>query len=173
MIERAARRKMTVLAVLTVLTVLCAAASALAWWRTCGPGEDSLDNLAVADAAATTAVTDQVGAEVKQILSYDYADLDRTERAASSFLVDEAAAQYRASFAAAKQQAMAQKLVRTTTIGAIGVRELTAEAARLLVFVDQQTLNSVTNQQSSSTAAVDVTARKVDGAWKISAMTAW
>jgi Mce-associated membrane protein len=66
---------------------------------------------------------------------------------------------------------VAQKLVRTTTIGSIAVRDLRGDTARLLVFVDQQTLNTTSDQQSSSVAALDVTARKVDGAWKIAAVT--
>lgn len=165
MTDGAARR----LSVLTAVIVLGMGVSAWVWSqaRTAHGG-----NVAVADTAATAEVSDQVGAAVKQVFSYDYANLDRTERAASSFLVDAAVSEYQASFAAAKEQAVARKLVRTTTIGSIGVRELTAGEARLLVFVDQQTLNTVTNEQDSSVAALDVEARKVDGAWKIAGMTA-
>ncbi|GLY66346.1 hypothetical protein [Amycolatopsis taiwanensis] len=169
MTDGMARRRATVLSVLTAMIVLGAGVSVWAWSQARAPHGG---NVAVADTAATAEVSDQVGAAVKQVFSYDYANLDRTERAASSLLVDAAVSQYQASFAAAKQQAVDQKLVRTTTIGSIGVRELTAEEARLLVFVDQQTLNTVTNQQNSSVAALEVEARKVDGAWKIAGMTA-
>lgn len=162
-------RRATILAALTAVIVL---SSGVAVWSWSQARASHGGNAAVADAAATAGVTDQVSAAVKQIFSYDYANLDRTERAASRLLVGAAVAQYQANFAAAKEQAVARKLVRTTTIGSIGVRELTAQDARLLVFLDQQTLNTVTNEQTSSVAAVDVEAKKVDGAWKIAGMTA-
>jgi Mce-associated membrane protein len=159
----------TVFSVLTAVIVLSVGVSVWSWSQA---RASHGGNISVADVAATADVTDQVGAAVKQVFSYDYANLDRTERAASSLLVDAAVAQYQANFAAAKQQAVAQKLVRTTSIDSIGVRELTGAQARLLVFVDQQTLNTGTDQQTSSVAALDITARKIDGAWKIAGMTA-
>ncbi len=129
-------------------------------------------NRAVADTAATTQVADQVGGDLKAIFSYDYDNLARTERAAASMLVDEAVGQYEAGYASAKQQAVDQKLVRTTTINSIAVANLDGDSAKLLVFVDQQTLTTTSNQQSSASAALSVTARKVDGTWKIASMTA-
>ncbi|KAA9151569.1 hypothetical protein FPZ12_038835 [Amycolatopsis acidicola] len=130
------------------------------------------DNAAVADTAATGEVVDQVSAAVKSIFSYDYDNLDRTQRAATNVLVDAAVGQYQASFTAAKQQATEQKLVRSTTIGSIGVQELSGSDARLLLFLNQQTLNTANNQQSSAAACLSVVAKKVDGTWKIASMTA-
>ncbi|HVV10236.1 hypothetical protein [Amycolatopsis sp.] len=160
-------RRVTWLPVLVVVIVLAAGFSVYA-----GLNSARDDNAAVADTAATTEVADQVTAAVKSIFSYDYDNLDRTSRAASSVLVDAAVGQYQASFTAARQQAEAQKLVRTTTIGSIGVQELQGSDARLLLFLDQQTLNTTSNQQSSTTASLSVVAKKVDGTWKIASMTA-
>ncbi|MTD53534.1 hypothetical protein [Amycolatopsis pithecellobii] len=129
-------------------------------------------NRAVADIPATAAVSDQIGADIKAIFSYDYANLARTERAAASMLVDDAVGQYQAGYASARQQAVGQKLVRTTTVNSIAVADLQGDSAKLLVFVDQQTLTTSSNQQSSTSAALSVKARKVDGAWKIASMTA-
>jgi len=156
------------LSALTAVLVLAVAFAVFAGLR----ANSSSANAALADPAATTEVTDQVSAGVKSIFSYDYANLDRTERAASSVLVDEAVGQYQSAFATAKQQASDQKLVRTTNIGSAGVQELHGDEARLLIFMDQQTLNTATNAQSSAPACLLVKARKIDGEWKIASLTA-
>ncbi|WP_158882626.1 hypothetical protein [Amycolatopsis anabasis] len=162
-------RRATVLAALAAVIVLAAGFAVFAAVRASALRDD---NLALADQAATAEVTDQIGAGVKAIFSYDYSNLARTERAAAGVLVDAAVGQYRDGFAAAGKQATEQKLVRSTTIRAIGVRELHEDTARLLVFLDQQTLRTTENQQTSSAAHLDVTARKVDGAWKIANLAA-
>lgn len=168
-LSRLASRQATVPSVLTAIIVL---AAGFAVWEWLAARALHTGNVAVADTAATTEVTGQVGAAVKRIFSYDYGNLDRTERAASSALVDAAVSQYQAGFAAAKDQVTSRKLVRTTTIGSIGVRELRGDSARLLLFLDQQTVDTTTNQQTSSTAALEVNARKIDGAWKIANLAA-
>ncbi|WP_216207881.1 hypothetical protein [Amycolatopsis aidingensis] len=129
-------------------------------------------NTALVDVAATEEVTEQIGAGVKAIFSYDYNNLARTERAAERVLVGEAVEQYRASFAAARKQATDQQLVRSTTIRAIGVRELRGDQARVLVFLDQQALRDGDNREDPTTAHLDILARHVDGRWKIASLTA-
>jgi Mce-associated membrane protein len=133
---------------------------------------DPAGNRALVDQAETGAVTDQVGAAVKAIFSYDFGNLARTERAATDVLVDTAVAQYRDSFAAAKKQAEEQKLVRTTTVRSIGVREIRGDRATVLLFLDQQTLHTADNKQDSAGAQLDITAKRVDGRWKIAGLTA-
>jgi Mce-associated membrane protein len=133
---------------------------------------DPAGNTALVDQAGTSAVSDQVGAAVKAIFSYDFSNLPRTERAAADVLVDTAVAQYRDSFAAAKKQAEDQKLVRTTTVRSVGVREIRGDQASVLLFLDQQTLHTVDNQQDSAGAQLDITAKRVDGRWKIASLTA-
>ncbi|TVT05968.1 hypothetical protein FNH07_22205 [Amycolatopsis bartoniae] len=157
------------LAVLTAVVVLAIGAAV---WSILQVRAIHGGNRAVADTTATAEVTDQVGNDVKALFSYDYANLARTERAAASVLVDEAVGQYQSGYAAAKQQALDQKLVRTTTISAAGVQDLRGDTAHVLVFLDQQTLVTTSNQQSSASAALAVTARRVDGTWKIASMTA-
>ncbi|NKQ52988.1 SnoaL-like domain-containing protein [Amycolatopsis sp. K13G38] len=156
------------LSVLTAVLVLAAGFAVYAGLQ----ANAKPDNAAIADPAATAEVADQVSAGVKAIFSYDYANLDRTERAAAGVLVDDAVGQYQAAFTAAKQQASDQKLVRTTNVGSTGVQDVRGDTARLLVFVDQQTLNTTTNAQSSAPACLLVKARKIDGQWKIASLTA-
>lgn len=131
----------------------------------------NVDNAALVDARATAEVIDQVGSGVKAVFSYDYANLPRTERAAADFLTETASAQYRADFAAARTQAEAGKLVRTTTIRSIGVQTLRGDEATLLLFLDQQTLHTDSNAQDSAPAQLAVTAHRIDGRWKLTNLT--
>lgn len=162
-------RRATVLSALTAVLVLAAGFTIVAAVRVSAlPG----DNAAVTDQAATTEVATQVSDGVKAIFSYDYANLPRTERAAASVLVDAAVAQYQSGYPQAKQQAADQKLVRTTSVSSIGVQDLRGDTAHLLLFLDQQTLVTTSNQQSSASAALAVTARRMDGSWKIASLNA-
>jgi Mce-associated membrane protein len=130
------------------------------------------DNEALVDTAATSSVTAEVGNAVKAVFSYDYANLARTERAASEYLVGDAVRQYQAQFASARTRAAAGKLVRTTTVRAIGVRSLHGDEASVLLFLDQQTVTQGGGAPSSSVAQLSVTAKRVDGHWKLATMTA-
>ncbi|HKN53656.1 MAG TPA: hypothetical protein VJX66_14225 [Amycolatopsis sp.] len=129
------------------------------------------DNAALVDQAETAQVSQEVGDAVKSVFSYDYADLSRTERAAAAVLTGDAVKQYRDQFTAARQRATDAKLVRTTTIRALGVRTLHGDDASLLLFLDQQTLGP-SGPPQSSVAQLSVTAKRVDGHWKLASLTA-
>ncbi|MEU4525992.1 hypothetical protein AB0F52_45635 [Amycolatopsis sp. NPDC024027] len=130
------------------------------------------DNLALVDPAATAAVSSEVSDAVKAVFSYDYANLPRTERAASEVLTGDAVRQYQAQFASARTHATAEKLTRTTTVRAIGVRSLRGDSADLLLFLDQQTVAQGGGAPTSSVAQLAVTAKRVDGRWKLATLTA-
>ncbi|WP_328614770.1 hypothetical protein OHS18_43760 [Amycolatopsis sp. NBC_00355] len=132
----------------------------------------STDNAALVDTAATASVTAEVGDAVKAVFSYDYANLARTERAASEYLIGDAVRQYQAQFASARSRAAAEKLVRTTTVRAIGVRSLVGDDASVLLFLDQQTVAQGGGAPSSSVDQLSVTAKRVDGRWKLAALVA-
>ncbi|SDZ07100.1 Mce-associated membrane protein [Amycolatopsis xylanica] len=154
-----------------LLVALLVFAGCAGWFAFEAASVRSLDNAALADTRATAEVIDQVGAGVKAVFSYDYANLSRTERAASDVLTGTAVTQYRTDFAAARTQAEAGKLVRTTTIRSIGVQTLRGDDATLLLFLDQQTLHTESNQQESTAAQLTVTAHRTDGRWKLTALT--
>ncbi|WP_323808375.1 hypothetical protein [Prauserella endophytica] len=164
------RRRATIMAVLAAVLVLAvgvAVWSALEAERLRDPG----GNVALADEAGTREVADQVSAGLKAIFSYDYNNLERTERAADRVLVEQAVGQYEESFAAASAQAREQRLVRTTTVRSVGVRELAGDEARVLALVDQQTLHTAdANRQETTSAALAVVAKRVGGEWKIAAL---
>ncbi|MFD9891128.1 hypothetical protein ACFWY9_17430 [Amycolatopsis sp. NPDC059027] len=129
---------------------------------------DPGDNAALVDQPATAEVSDQVGAAVKAVFSYDYGNLARTERAAAEVLVGDAVSQYRDQFASARKRAEEQKLVRTTTVRSLGVRELRGDDASVLLFLDQQTLAPSGGAPQTSVAQLSVTAKRVDGRWRLS-----
>ncbi|PRX46475.1 Mce-associated membrane protein [Prauserella shujinwangii] len=168
------RRRATLAAVLAGVLVLAVAATVLAGAQSARL-RDPGGNAALADRAATEEVTEQVGAGLKAIFSYDYNNLARTERAADRVLVGRAVGQYRERFAEAREQAERQRLVRTTTVRSIGVKELHGGTARLLVFLDQQTLRAGAGgedrRQDPVTAVLDVTAEKSGGEWRIADLT--
>jgi Mce-associated membrane protein len=130
------------------------------------------DNLALVDTSATASVSAEVSDAVKAVFSYDYANLSRTERAASEVLTGDAVGQYRDQFASARTRATAEKLVRTTTVRAVGVRTLVGDDASLLLFLDQQTVTQGGGAPSSSVAQLAVTAKRIDGRWKLATLTA-
>ncbi|MFD8497215.1 hypothetical protein [Amycolatopsis sp. NPDC059657] len=153
-----------------LLAALVLFAGCAGWFAFEAASVRSVGNEALVDARATAEVIDQVGSGVKAVFSYDYANLSRTDRAATDFLADPAATHYRADFAAARTQAEAGKLVRTTTIRSIGVQTLRGDDATLLLFLDQQTLHTESNQQESTAAQLAVTAHRTDGRWKVTAL---
>ncbi|MEU0463334.1 hypothetical protein ABZ215_04965 [Amycolatopsis sp. NPDC006131] len=155
----------------SVLTAVIVLAGGFAGWAAVQAGQWRTSNAALADPAATAEASEQISAALKAVFSYDYGNLARTERAAASVLVDDAVTQYRDTFAAAQEQAVSQKLIRTTTVASLGLQDLDGDSARALAFLEQQTLNTTSGQQTSSSAALSVVARKVDGAWKIAALT--
>ncbi|MFJ9778224.1 hypothetical protein ACIRSS_01505 [Amycolatopsis sp. NPDC101161] len=130
------------------------------------------DNQALVDSAGTASVSAEVSDAVKSVFSYDYANLARTERAASQVLTGDAVRQYQDQFASARTRAAAEKLVRTTTVRAVGVRSLVGDDASLLLFLDQQTVAQGGGAPSSTVAQLAVTARRVDGHWKLASLTA-
>lgn len=163
------RRRLS--AVLVTVLVLAVAASVFFGIRAHElRSTPSASNAALADPEATDEVIERVSAGLKAVFSYDYTNLARTERAVDLALTGSAASEHRAEFEAAAERAKREKLVRTSSVRSIGVRVLSAERAELLVFLDQQTLRT-RGVPASSTATLDVTARRVDGTWRIAAIT--
>ncbi len=130
------------------------------------------DNMALVDLPATADVSSEVSDAVKAVFSYDYANLARTERAAAELLTGDAVHQYQTQFASARTRATSEKLVRTTTVRAVGVRSLRGDEASLLLFLDQQTVTQGGGAPASSVAQLAVTAKRLDGRWKLATLTA-
>jgi Mce-associated membrane protein len=157
-----------------VLVLVAVVLGALGTWfllesegaRTSGAG-----NAALVDTGATTEVTGQVTEALERIFSYSYDNVEVTERAAKDVLSGDAVAQYDALFAQVREKAPAQKLVLSTTVSTAGVRSLDGDTAHLLVFLDQAATRVDTTKSSGSAAVLSVTARRVDGRWRITELT--
>jgi len=124
-----------------------------------GPAADR----AVVDPAATARVTTQVDSTLSRILSYTPQDTTATALAARTLLSGTASAQYQTLFAQVKGQIGSQRLTVTTKVTHSGV-------VSLLVFV-QQTAQRQGAAASTVDGQLSVTARLIDGQWRISDMT--
>ncbi len=155
-----------------LVLVVALALGCTVWFGTEAASLSPGDNLALVDSSATASVSSEVSDAVKAVFSYDYANLPRTERAASEVLTGDAVRQYQAQFASARPRATAEKLIRTTTVRAIGVRSLRGDSAELLLFLDQQTVAQGGGAPTSSVAQLAVTAKRIDGRWKLATLAA-
>ncbi|MCK2239902.1 MULTISPECIES: hypothetical protein [unclassified Crossiella] len=150
---------------LAVAATLLAGFFLVQGWRTAN--SDVARNQALVNGPGTAEVAGQVAEALRRVFSYRHDDTASTEAAASEVLVDAARAQYDALFAQVREQAPQQKLVLSTKAVSTGVRELSAERAVLLVFLDQTATRGDNNQTSASAAQLGVTARKVGEKWLI------
>ena len=132
------------------------------------PAPDS--DRALVDPAATAAVNSAVDGALSRILSYTPQDTAATALAARDLLSGTASAQYQTLFADVRGQIGIQRLTVTTRVVHSGVLSLTGDQAQLLVFVNQ-TAQRQGGQPSTVTGQLSVTARLVDGRWRISDMT--
>jgi Mce-associated membrane protein len=128
---------------------------------------DAGQNVALTDAAATSAVRHQVSSAVNQIFSYRYSDTAATRRAAQGVLTGRAIRQYDQLFSLVEKQAPAQKLDVTTRVTNSGVQFLSGGRARVLVYANQQSTRAGTSQTSYGGTMFAVTAVRVGDRWKI------
>ena len=131
-----------------------------------GPAADR----AVVDAPATSQVNSQVDAALARILSYTPQDTAATAQAARNLLSGTASTQYQALFSQVKGQIGSQRLTVATQVTHSGVVSLTGDRAQLLVFV-RQTAQRQGGAASTVQGQLSVTARLIDGRWRISGMT--
>lgn len=159
-------------AVLVAVTIL---AAAVAVWSTVEARETrtggAAANAALADSATTQAVTTTVRRAVESVFSYDYSNTDRTREAAREVLVGRAVQQYEDLYSQVEQQAQARRLVLTTAVRSIGVTELRGDRAVVLVFVDQQIVQTGDGAHTSGASQLSVTVVQSSGSWLIEDIT--
>ncbi|MGW0522396.1 hypothetical protein [Crossiella sp. NPDC003009] len=153
------------LVALTVALALLAGFFLVQGWRSSDSA--AARNQALVNGPATAEVSGQVAEALRRVFSYRHDDTASTEAAAAEVLVDAARAQYDALFAQVREQAPQQKLVLSTKAVTTGVRELSADRAVLLVFLDQTATRGDNNQTSASAAQLGVTARRTGEKWLI------
>lgn len=152
----------------TVVVAVMVIVGLLGWWMSVDARSGSAaQNHAVVDKTATAKVSAEVSASLTKVLSYDHSDPDTTEKAADELLAGDARKEYDTLYASLKERAPGQKLVLTAQVEASGVKELNDDTAKLLVFLDQSSQRAGDKEASISAAQLAVTAKKVDGKWKI------
>ncbi|MDV6014125.1 hypothetical protein [Haloechinothrix sp. LS1_15] len=163
----AGRARRVLLGCLAAVLVLALASAMWSGWRAYElRTHPAAGNAALADPDATSEVIEQVSTALRAAFSYDYANLERTERAIELALTGQAAEDYRERFDRLAEQAEAEEAVRTSTVRSVGVRQLDEERAELLVFLDQQ-FRSGDGDPRSRAATLDVTAELVEDQWLV------
>ncbi|NMO93394.1 hypothetical protein [Actinomycetospora sp. TBRC 11914] len=158
--------------VLGAVVVVCLVLAGLAFWQgrqawTQGP----VANQAVIDTGATAEVVGQTRQGLEQMLSYDFTKLDDSVNAAKADATGAFQSQYLAVFEQTiRGPATQQKLRQTASVLNIGVKQLDADHATLMVLV-QFTAQRTTNQQSTNAPGLlNVDVVRQDGRWKVSAL---
>jgi Mce-associated membrane protein len=159
-------------AVLGAVIVVCLVLAGLAFWQgreawSQGP----VANKAVVDVGGTAEVVGQTRQGIEQILSYDFAKLDDSVNAAKTQSTGAFTSQYLSVFEQTiRGPATQQKLRQTASVLNIGVKQLDADHASLMVLV-QFTAERTTNQQTTNAPGLlNVDVVRQDGRWKISAI---
>jgi Mce-associated membrane protein len=128
-------------------------------------------NRALTDVVATEDVIDSVTEAVETVFSYEYRDTARTREAARELLVGPAVEQYEGLFAQVERQATARGTVLSTAVRSVGMVELRDDHASLLLFVDQQILQTGEGTHTSGATQLSISAVRSGDAWKIDGIT--
>jgi Mce-associated membrane protein len=131
-------------------------------------------NIALVDVGATAEAAGQLSDAVETVYSFDFARLDENENAAREVITPAFAAEFERLFAEVRARAPEQQAVVSATVTMSAVKELSADRAVLVAFVDQQATRAAPDAQSQQLAAagrLTVTGEKVDGRWKIATVT--
>lgn len=153
---------------ITVVAAVMLIVGLLGWWMSIDARSASAaQNHAVVDKTATAKVSSEISTSLVRVLSYDYSNPATTGKAADELLSGAARKEYDTLYASLQQRAPGQKLVLTAQIAATGVKELSDDTAKLLVFLDQSSERAGDKEASVSAAQLAVTAKNVNGKWKI------
>lgn len=124
-------------------------------------------NTALTDPGQTSQAVGQIKDAIEKTFSYNYTDLESTQRSVESLLVGKARCEYDLLFKALKEQAPAQQSVLATTVRDIALVRLEGDRAEALVFIDQSSTRADVNNSASVGAQFGVHAQKQDDQWKI------
>ncbi|WP_110206546.1 hypothetical protein [Nocardioides daejeonensis] len=127
----------------------------------------ALDNAALVDTGATAQARTELAAALVGVFSYDYADPSASQEAADTFLADRARKEYDVLVGALLEQAPGQKLILSATVQDIGIKELRDDSVTAVAFLDQRSEREGEKEATVSAAQLDVTARRIGGAWVI------
>jgi Mce-associated membrane protein len=126
----------------------------------------SAHNRALTDTEATTRVAGDVGNALAHVFSYTPDGLDAAEHSARAVLDGRAARQYTELLDRIRADVTKQHVTLSTQAVRVGVIELDADDARLLVFLDQISRRDK-GAATSVAAQLTVTARREGDQWRI------
>ncbi|HET9142278.1 hypothetical protein [Actinophytocola sp.] len=167
----AQRRRVNPLALAIGLIVLALLLGGLAvWFR--GEADRRVEaadtnNAALTDPGAAVEVTEKLRTAIERTFSFNYTDLDSTEKAVRENLAGKAACEYDQLFGEVRKLAPEQKIVVSAQVRDIGLIRLEGDKAQALVFLDQRSTRGDNNQAAVSGAQFTVNAERQDGQWKI------
>lgn len=124
-------------------------------------------NTALTDSAATSQVKGQLTTAIKQTFSYNYTDLDSTEKAVKENLVGKALCEYNLLFGQVKEYAPKQKIVLDTTVRELALVRIDGDRAEALVYIDQLSTRVDVNKTVAVGGQFAVQAAKQGDHWKI------
>jgi Mce-associated membrane protein len=124
-------------------------------------------NTALTDSAATSQVKGQLTTAIKQTFSYNYTDLDSTEKAVKENLVGKALCEYNLLFGEVKEYAPQQKIVLDTTVRELALVRIDGDRAEALVYIDQLSTRVDVNKTVAVGGQFAVQAAKQGDHWKI------
>lgn len=124
-------------------------------------------NTALTDSAATSQVKGQLTNAIKQTFSYNYTDLDSTEKAVKENLVGKALCEYNLLFGEVKEYAPQQKIVLDTTVRELALVRIDGDRAEALVYIDQLSTRVDVNKTVAVGGQFAVQAAKQGDHWKI------
>ncbi|MQA10053.1 MAG: hypothetical protein GEU98_16160 [Pseudonocardiaceae bacterium] len=132
---------------------------------------ESADNQALVDAEATAEVNAAVSNSLNKVFSYSFDKTEATEQAAKNGLRGQALETYNALFDQVRELAPKQRIMVTTRVVRSGMKTLTDDRARLLVFLDQSASRADggggNDSNSSAAAQLSVTAERHGDSWLI------
>lgn len=154
-----------------VLAALCVAmlvAGGLLLVLARGQADDARSvNRALYDASTTTEVEGQIGTGLARVLTFDHRRPEATRAAADELMRGKAREQYDELYAALVDLAPQQQLSTRVEVRATAVQELEGDRAEVLVFLDQTSTRGTDGESSVGAAQVQVSAQRIDGAWRV------
>jgi Mce-associated membrane protein len=124
-------------------------------------------NTALTDSATTSQIKGQLTTAIKQTFSYNYTDLDSTEKSVKANLTGKALCEYDLLFKDVKQYAPQQKIVLDTTVRELAVTRIDGDRAEALVYIDQLSTRVDVNKTVAVGGQFGVRAQRVGDHWKI------
>lgn len=129
---------------------------------------DATANRAHTDASATQQAEKEINGAVQTLFSYDYSKLvDRDKQVNDLLGSDKLRDQFTTLNCAVKEEAPKQQIATLTKVSFSAITQLQDDTAEALVFVENAWERKSTKQQGSGAGSLGITAKRVDGTWKL------